>query len=212
MKNPFMLILARACIAMAFAGALLPGTLLAQTIGSSQSAAASSGNGSSNYRISPDDLIDVRVFQEPDLDSVIRISSDGTANFPLIGNVALGGKTIPEAVSVVQARYHDGYLVNPQVTLTLREYAKKRYTVLGQVQKPGSYTIEGSEQITLLQAIGIAGGYTRSADSGHVLVKRTEAGKERLIRINARKMADGTAEGAFILQPGDVVTVEESIF
>jgi polysaccharide export outer membrane protein len=210
MKNPFVSIARFALVAL-LSGATFPAPSLAQTAEPAPVGAAIDKS-ASDYRISPDDLIDMRVFQESDLDSVIRISSDGTANFPLIGNVALGGKTIPDAVSTLEKRYHDGYLVNPQVTLTLREYAKKRYTVLGQVQKPGSYTIEGSEQITLLQAIGIAGGYTRSADSGHVLVKRTESGKEKLIKINAKKMANGTAEGAFILQPGDVVTVEESIF
>jgi polysaccharide export outer membrane protein len=210
MKNPFVSI-ARFAVVAFFSGAACPATSLAQTVGP-DSAGAAVEKSASDYHISPDDLIDMRVFQEADLDSVIRISSDGTANFPLIGNVSLGGKTIPDAVSTLEARYHDGYLVNPQVTLTLREYAKKRYTVLGQVQRPGSYTIEGSEQITLLQAIGIAGGYTRSADSGHVLIKRTESGKEKLIRINAKKMANGTTEGGFILQPGDVVTVEESIF
>ncbi|MFA7345175.1 MAG: polysaccharide biosynthesis/export family protein [Terrimicrobiaceae bacterium] len=165
-----------------------------------------------NYRISPDDLIDFRMFQEPDLDSVIRVSGDGKAQFPLVGSVSLGGLSIAEAVNQLQARYRDGYLVNPQVTLTVRSYAKKRFTVLGQVQKPGSYTIEGSEEITLLQAIGMAGGYTRIADPSNITVKRRQNDRETVLKFNAKKMARGDGNTFIVIKPGDVITVSESIF
>jgi len=165
-----------------------------------------------NYRISADDLIDFHVFQEPDLDAVIRVSGDGKAQFPLVGSVSIGGQSIADAVNLLQARYRDGYLVNPQINLTIRAYAKKRFTVLGQVQKPGSYTIEGSEEITLLQAVGMAGGYTRIADPGNITVKRRADGKEAVLKFNAKKMARGTTDTSFIIRPGDVITIAESIF
>lgn len=165
-----------------------------------------------NYLLSADDLIDFRVFQEPDLDAVVRISGDGKANFPLIGSVKLGGLSIADAVNVLQQRYLDGYLVNPQVSITVRAYAKKRFTILGQVQKPGSYNVEGSEEITLLQAIGMAGGFTRIADPTKVTVKRRQGGKESVVRLDAKKMARGDSDTFFIIRPGDVITVAESIF
>jgi polysaccharide export outer membrane protein len=166
-----------------------------------------------NYKLSANDLLDFRVFQEPELDGVIRVSGDGNAIFPLIGAVPVAGKTITEATELIKARYRDGYLVYPQVSLTVRTYAQKLFTVLGQVQKPGSYDMKGSEEITLLQAIGMAGGYTKIANPGNVTVKRRlEGGREQVIKVDAKRMARGQDSASFFIKPGDVITVAESLF
>ena len=166
-----------------------------------------------NYRLSANDLLDFRVFQEPELDGVIRVSGDGTAIFPLIGAVNVVGKTVTAATEEIKARYRDGYLVYPQVSLTVRAYAQKLFTVLGQVQKPGSYDMKGSDEITLLQAIGMAGGYTKIANPARITVKRQqEGGSERVIKLDAKRMARGDDSAAFYIKPGDVITVAESLF
>ena len=166
-----------------------------------------------NYRLSANDLLDFRVFQEPELDGVIRVSGDGTAIFPLIGAVPVVGRTVTEATEAIKARYRDGYLVYPQVSLTVRTYAQKLFTVLGQVQKPGSYDMKGSDEITLLQAIGMAGGYTKIANPGRVTVKRLEGGgSERIIKLDAKRMARGDDSSSFYIKPGDIITVAESLF
>lgn len=166
-----------------------------------------------NYKLSANDLLDFRVFQEPELDGVIRVSGDGTAIFPLIGAVPVVGKTVTQATEDVKARYRDGYLVYPQVSLTVRTYAQKLFTVLGQVQKPGSYDMKGSDEITLLQAIGMAGGYTKIANPGNVTVKRRlEGGSEKVIKLDAKRMAKGGDTSSFFIKPGDVITVAESLF
>jgi polysaccharide export outer membrane protein len=165
-----------------------------------------------DYRLAPNDLLDFRVFQEPELDAVVRVSGDGVASFALIGPVQIGGRTIAEAAELIKARYRDGYLKNPQVSLTVRSYARKLFTVLGQVQKPGSYDMQGSNQITLLQAIGMAGGYSKIADPSNVTVKRLEAGGERVLKFNAKRMARGEDRTSFFIKTGDVITVGESIF
>jgi len=166
-----------------------------------------------NYRLSANDLLDFRVFQEPELDGVIRVSGDGTAIFPLIGAVNVVGKTVTAATEEIKARYRDGYLVYPQVSLTVRTYAQKLFTVLGQVQKPGSYDMKGSDEITLLQAIGMAGGYTKIANPGRVTVKRQQpGGGERVIKLDAKRMARGDDSASFYIKPGDVITVAESLF
>jgi len=167
----------------------------------------------SNYRLSANDLLDFRVFQEPELDGVIRVSGDGTAIFPLIGAVTVVGKTVTSATEEIKSRYRDGYLVYPQVSLTVRTYAQKLFTVLGQVQKPGSYDMKGSDEITLLQAIGMAGGYTKIANPGRVTVKRLEeGGRERVIKLDAKRMARGGDSSSFYIKPGDVITIAESLF
>jgi polysaccharide export outer membrane protein len=167
-----------------------------------------------NYRLAPNDLLDFRVFQEPELDAVVRLSGDGTASFALIGPVQIGGRTISESLELIKARYRDGYLKNPQVSLTVRSYAKKLFTILGQVQKPGSYDMQGTNQITLLQAIGMAGGYTRIADPSNVTVKRLEDsnGRDQVLKLNAKRMARGEDKSTFYIQPGDVISVGESLF
>jgi polysaccharide export outer membrane protein len=166
----------------------------------------------SNYRISPNDLLKFRVFEQPDLDAEIRVSGDGSAIFPLIGSVNVGGKTIAEATQNVTERLKDGYFVNPQVSITVGTYAKKLFTVLGQVQKPGAYDMLGLDEITLLQAIGMAGGYTKTADPSAVTLKRVEAGKEKVTRYNAKKMAHESSSASVMIRPGDVITVAESLF
>lgn len=166
-----------------------------------------------NYRLAANDLLDFRVFQEQDLDSVIRIAGDGSAVFPLIGSVSLGGKSVPEALEILKARYRDGYLVNPQVSITVREYSTSKFTILGQIKKPGAYTFTGNEATTLLQAIGLAGGYTRIADPGNITIKRRENGSERVIKINAKRMANNDgSDSSFLIHAGDVITVGESLF
>jgi len=168
--------------------------------------------GAENYRLAANDLLDFRVYDEPDLTAEVRLAGDGTAIFPLIGSVSLRGKTIPQATALLRERYMAGYLVNPQVSLMIRTYAKRSFTVLGQVQKPGTYEIEGDEAISLLQAVGMAGGYTRIADPGNITVRRTDGGQEQVMRFNGRRMAKGDASPDCVVRPGDVITVGESIF
>jgi protein involved in polysaccharide export with SLBB domain len=168
---------------------------------------------STNYRISSNDVLDFKVFQEPDLDAEVRVAGDGTAIFPLIGSVTLAGKTVSEAAAMLRQHYLNGYLVNPQVSLIIQTYAKRTFTILGQVQKPGAYEIVGDQSIGLLEAIGMAGGYTRIADPGNITIRRTENGREQVYRVNA-KHAEKNAEtiNQYRTQPGDVITVGESIF
>jgi protein involved in polysaccharide export with SLBB domain len=167
---------------------------------------------SPNYKISPKDVLDVRVFQESDLDGVIRVAGDGTANFPLIGPVKIAGLTVAEANQTVAARFHDGYLVNPQVSIVVRTYAKKFFMILGEVAKSGAYDLEGDDEIPLLQAIAMAGGYTKVANPGKIIVKRVVDGKEMIFQFNAKKIAHGDVQSGAMIHSGDVITVPESIF
>jgi protein involved in polysaccharide export with SLBB domain len=165
-----------------------------------------------NYRLSPNDLVEIRVFQEPDLDCRVRIGGDGSVTLALVGAVTLGGKTINEAADYLRQKYGERFLVNPQLTITVIDFSKKRFTVLGQVQNPGSYSMPDNEGVTLLQAIGMAGGYTRIAEPSNITVKRINSGIESLMKVNAKRMARGDASATFKILPGDVISVPESMF
>jgi polysaccharide export outer membrane protein len=166
-----------------------------------------------NYKISANDLLDFKVFQEPDLDAQVRVAGDGSAIFPLIGSVGLAGKTVAEATAVLRQHYLNGYLVNPQISLIITSYSKRTFTVLGQVQRPGSYDIQSDRTISLLEAIGMAGGYSRIADPGRITVRRRENGQDEVLHINGKR-AEKAGYGAedFLVKAGDVITIAESIF
>jgi polysaccharide export outer membrane protein len=165
----------------------------------------------SNYRISPDDVLDFKVFQEDDLTAQVRVAGDGTAIFPLIGSINLAGRTVAEATGLLRQRYLNGYLVNPQVSLIVQAYAKRTFTVLGQVQRPGTYELVGDQSIGLFEAIGMAGGYTRIADPGNITIRRRENGQEQVARVNAKRDKNGSAS-QITVHPGDIINVGESIF
>ena len=160
----------------------------------------------------PGDLIEVKVFQEPDMDSTMRVAQDGVIVFPLIDRVKVGGLAPQAAAKVIQNLLNKDYLVNPQVQLMVLEYARRSFTVLGEVQKPGSFDMPDRSSVSLLEAIGMSGGYTRVANPSNVTVKRKVKNQEVIYRLNAKKMAAGGETASFEIQPDDVITVSESIF
>lgn len=165
-----------------------------------------------NYILSPNDVVLVKVFEEPDLDSQHRISQDGTINFPLIGIVQISGRTVAQAANTLRERLMKGYLRNPQVRVNVIQYASRRITVLGQVQRPGSYVLPSEEHVDLLQAIAMAGGFTRLADEGKVLVRRSVNGAESIIEVNVHAQTKNKSSQLFEVQPDDKITVRERIF
>ena len=158
------------------------------------------------------DLIDVKVFQEDDLQATLRVSSDGTIIFPLIGVVRIAGRTSEQAAETIRYSLAKDYLVNPQVTVTVKEYAKRRFTVLGEVQKPGAYDMPDRASVDLLEAIATAGGYTRIAAPNRVTLKRIVNGREAVFKLDAKKMARDKRFPQVRVWPGDLITVSESIF
>jgi polysaccharide export outer membrane protein len=167
---------------------------------------------SPGYRLSSNDLIHIKVFQEEELETVARVGRDGTIPFPMLGTISVGGKTLPETTNAVTLALKE-YLVRPQVAVRVVEYTKRKFTVLGQVNRPGTFDLPDDAPLSLLEGIGLAGGYTRLANSGRVTVKRSLPGMpEQVFKLDARQMARGKNAPRFQLQPGDTVMVEESLF
>jgi protein involved in polysaccharide export with SLBB domain len=165
-----------------------------------------------NYLLGPNDLVSVTVFQEDDLATRARVGNDGTITVPLIGSVRIGGKSVDDAAQMIRARLAKGYLVNPQVNVGVVEFAKRLVTVLGQVQKGGTFEFPNQGPLDLLQAIGLAGGYSPKADPGKIIVKRRVGGKDTVLRLNGKALAGKKEAQPFEVLPGDTVTVSESIF
>lgn len=161
-----------------------------------------------NYHLRPNDLVHVKVFQEEDMFTTTRVGLDGTIQFPLIGKVKLSGLSVAAATDHIQGLLAKGLLKDPIVSVTLLEHAPQRFTILGQVQKPGTYDCPAGQELSLLAAIGYAGGYTRIANPAKVTVKRHAA----VYQLDARKMAIEKDVKLFTIQPDDVITIGESVF
>jgi polysaccharide export outer membrane protein len=127
--------------------------------------------------------------------------------------VHLAGLTLTQAASKLTELYGRDYLVNPRVNVMLLSYIRQRFSILGQVNRPSSYEMpEGSpDGIDLLEAIAMAGGYTRIAAPERITVRRQNANGDQIFKVNAKRFTKGSG-GGFLILPGDTITVGESIF
>lgn len=169
---------------------------------------APSPRASAAYRLNPADLIAVSVFEEPDLAATVRLSEDGTVVLPLLGTVKVVGKSVKEATELVTDLYKKDYLVAPVVTITVVELTKARFSVLGQVARPGTYEIPVEGTMPLMDAIAMAGGYTRLASPSKITVKRGM----QVFKVNGKEEASESKSSPFRIQAGDIITVAESLF
>jgi polysaccharide export outer membrane protein len=191
-------------------------TTVAPSAPSAASAPANGVSAPTGYVLSANDQVAVEVFGEDDLRTNGRLNGEGNLSLPLLGSVRLSGLTLTQAAARLTELYGRDYLVNPKVNVTLVGYAKRRFTVLGQVNRPGSYEMpEGSpEGIDILEAIAFAGGYTRIAAPESINVRRHGANGDQIIKVNAKRLAKGQEGpgGSFRVQPGDTISVGESWF
>jgi len=193
----------------------IPGMSSSSTAPAAAAPALPSGvSAPSGYILSADDQVAVEVFGEEDLRTNGRLNGEGNLSVPLLGSVHLAGLTLTQAASRLTDLYARDYLVNPRVNVMLVGYAKRRFTMLGQINRPGSYEMpDGSpEGIDLLEAVAMAGGYTRIAAPERISIRRhSNAGKDEIIRVDAKRLARGDRSN-FTVLPGDAITVGESIF
>ncbi len=198
----------------------MPGTAASQPAASSASRAAASApistggvSAPAGYVLSPTDQVAIDVFGEDDLRTNGRLNSEGNLSVPLLGSIHLAGLTLPQAVSKLTELYSRDYLVNPKINVTLLSFAKKRFSILGQVNSPGSKEMpEGTQEgIDLLEAIALAGGYTRIASPERITVRRQNASGDQTFKVNAKRFTKGKG-GSFLVLPGDTINVGESIF
>jgi polysaccharide export outer membrane protein len=162
--------------------------------------------------LSPNDAISMTVYQEDDLNTKTIIDKNGMVMLPLLGQVKISGLTVLEATKQIQQLYDKDYLVNPRVNLIVEHFAERRFSVLGQVQKPGSFEFPQNESVNLLEAIAIGGGYTRLGNPSKVDVKRIENGSPKIYHLDAGKMSKDSKQKPFEILPDDIINVGERTF
>lgn len=160
------------------------------------------------YAIRPDDLLELVVQNQPEFSVTRRVAPDGNFYAPILGKIEVSGKRPEILESEIEQILLSGYLTQPEVTVIVLEKAKKRFVVIGQVKSPGYYAAPGELDVTLLEAVAMAGGYTRIA--GDVVVTRMVQGEEK--KFNIKRKSGSNADASFLINAGDMIEVEESIF
>ena len=159
--------------------------------------------------LGPGDLMEVRVFQEPELSGLYQVGGQGDLIFPLCRRVVVGGLTANGAAEKLRGCLSEGFLRDPQVTVLVREFNSKKVFVFGEVQRPGTFAYQ--DGMSIIQAVTLAGGFTRTAAQNSTSVTRRIDDQEVKAKIPVQDIALGKAAN-FLLQPGDIVYVPESLF
>jgi len=169
---------------------------------------------SPKYKLQSTDILTITVHNHPDLTTKTRVSADGYITFPLLGKVITKDLTVQELEGELKRLLEKDYLVSAQVVVFIEEYHPRQVSVLGEVNVPGKFDMPQEKDLTLLDAIAMAEGFTKDALEKRVKVIRTkEDGTKETIVINVIDITHRDKEEKnIILESGDIVIVPESFF
>jgi polysaccharide export outer membrane protein len=172
--------------------------------------AASAPAADRDYKIGAQDALVISVYQEPDLstppNAPLQVNASGNITMPLIGTVHAAGMTAAELSAVIADRFSTNFLRNPQVTVSVAGAVSQTVTVQGAVQKAGVYEIKG--RTTLLQAIAMAEGETKTAELRQVAIFRTVNGQPMGALFNVEQIRRGQAADPEILGQDKVIVAD----
>ena len=159
------------------------------------------------YTIAPQDTLTISVFQVTDLNRDVEVDGAGQIRLPLIGTLSVAGKTARAVSDEIAGKLRDGYVLSPDVSVTVKGSPSQRVTVEGAVIEPGVYPIVG--RTTLLQVIAQAKGPDKIADEKHVAVFRTVKNRRAAAMFDLTAIRSGRADDP-VIYGNDVVVVEQS--
>jgi polysaccharide export outer membrane protein len=161
-----------------------------------------------DYRIGPDDLLEIQVFGVDQLTRSVRVNARGMVSLPLIGNLEVGGLTAQQAESLIVKRLGESYLQDPQVSLFIKEYTSQRVIIEGAVNKPGVYPLRGPT--TLLQSLAVAGGQANLSDMTEVMLFRADAtGRREALVYDVDRIRSGELDDPTVIND-DLIVVKRS--
>jgi len=158
------------------------------------------------YPIGPKDLLEIRVFEIPELDLERRVSDGGTIDLPLLGELSVSGLTASQVRGRLEAMLTAKFVNRANVSVIVKEYASKPVSIVGAVHKPGSLNISG--RWYLLQAISSAGGLTEGAGRRIYVLRRADNGLSDTLEIRTEDLLRGTSiQWNIPIVSGDVVNI-----
>lgn len=177
------------------------------------SALTSTAATSENYKIRPGDVIEMTVLQEPELETKARVTLNGSLQFPLVGQIDVAGKDLSALQKTLSDRYNRDFLVNPQITLIITDYAERRVSIRGKVNRPGFVIIPPEEQFTILDAIAAAGDISPSGNERKVELHQLKENGETTVRVFDLSQASHSREFSLLyLDDNDQIVVPEKLF
>ncbi len=159
------------------------------------------------YKIAPMDTVSVKVFKMPDLSGDFQVDLTGQISLPLIGEVRAVEMTTADLDRVLTEKFGEKYLENPDVSVGIKESAKRSLTVDGAVKQAGAYPVTG--RVTLMQAVALAGGITEDANPRRIAVFRTIGGQRQAASFDLVSIRRGEVPDPAIYA-GDIVVVDGS--
>ena len=171
----------------------------------------SSGFHSRRYRLEPSDRIELTYRYTPEYNESLTIQPDGVVSIKLIGDVSIAGLTLDEARTVVIQQLKSR-LNDPEVTITIQDFVRPSYTVVGLVGSPGRYEMHG--RLSALEAIATAGGFKDTAKHSQVILyRRVSPDMAKTHVLNLKKLMDPKHAGeeeSIEIEPGDMLVVPKN--
>lgn len=181
------------------------------------------------YQIGREDVLDISVWQTPDLSKTVTVDPKGNISYPFLGDLYVAGKTPKEVQDLIKQKLSEGYVKSPQVSVTVKEYNSKKILVFGDVAQPGLYKLKGS--IPVLEVLFMVGGVSPSAKrmtvirpnkvSEDAIPLRTASGKRgkaaenegsaKAFEVNLTSLlAKGDLSQNILIHPGDTIYVSSA--
>lgn len=158
-----------------------------------------------NYIIGPQDVLDIDVWKEPELTRTVPVRPDGKISLPLLNDIQASGLTPAKLAGDITAGLKK-YVTDPQVTVIVSAINSQRVYILGEVTRAGAYPL--LPDMTVLQALSSAGGFTQFANTKKIYVLRDENGKQQKLPFNYKDVINGKdPQQNIILKAGDTVVV-----
>jgi polysaccharide export outer membrane protein len=181
----------------------LAGAMNAQQVNSTD---AFHGYGGSEFRLGPDDVIEVFIWKEPELSTTVVVRPDGKVSLPLIGELPTSGKTAVELQKEIGQKLTQ-YISEPVVNVMVKEVNSAKVSVLGEVKTPGIYKIK--DRATVLDVIALAGGFTEYAKRNKVtIIRPASTGEQKRIMLNVDDQIKRSKGDLFYILPYDKIYVQ----
>jgi len=179
------------------------------------------------YEIGPEDELEIRVWDHDDLTREVYVSREGVFSYPLIGTIQAGGLTVEQLEKEICNRLSGKYIIDPQVSVTVKEYKSKKVLVMGEVggtegkgKGPGAYPLTG--KTTLMEILTMTGGPTKNAGTEITVMRPRKTGgtsgsqeksaNDEVIKVNLRKLLEGDTSQNIYLESNDTVYVSKAAF
>lgn len=157
-----------------------------------------------HYRLGPEDVLRISVWGNKELTLDLVVRPDGKISVPLIQDIQAEGLTAAELADVIQQRLL-GYIKEPHVSVVVLQVNATKFYVVGEVKKPGTYFLRGD--VSVLQALAMAEGFTTFASPRKIRLVRNEGGKQEVRVVNYYDIIGKGGRGNYLLRPGDTIVV-----